>query len=94
MVDCLRVKPKEAQVTLQQWVRIKRGKYGGDLAQVVDVSESGDNATVKIIPRLDYSRDASGKRKKGASEIRQPQKLFNPNDVNKREVYAQQGFSY
>lgn len=84
MVDCLRIKAKELDVTLQMWVRVKRGIYGGDLGQVVDIQESGETATIKLIPRLDYSvRDSSlngGKRKKG-TEIRAPQKLFNANDV-------------
>lgn len=48
---------------------------------MLDVAESGETCTVKLIPRLDYSRDAGAKRKKGAPEIRQPPKLFNPNDV-------------
>ncbi len=34
MVDCLRINPKEVEVKQGMWVRIKRGKYGGDLAQV------------------------------------------------------------
>ncbi|KAI8894347.1 hypothetical protein BC833DRAFT_605194 [Globomyces pollinis-pini] len=94
MVDCLRTKPKELDIKLGMWIRIKRGKYEGDLAKVLDISESGDNVTVKLIPRLDYSRDAT-KRKKGANDIRHPQKLFNPHDVNKREVTASQGgFTY
>jgi transcription elongation factor SPT5 len=34
MVDCLRVKAKEVELKLMMWVRIKRGKYAGDLGQV------------------------------------------------------------
>ena len=81
MVDCLRVKQRESGVKIGQWIRVKRGKYGLDLAQVLDLAESGDSVTVKLIPRLDYSRDAQGKRKKGGSDIRHPQKLFNASDV-------------
>lgn len=81
MVDCLRVKAKEIELKLSMWVRIKRGKYAGDLGQVLEVFESGDKATIKLIPRLDYSKDSTVKRKKGTNEIRAPQKLFNPNDV-------------
>jgi transcription elongation factor SPT5 len=95
MVDCLRVRQKETNVKLGMWVRVKRGKYGGDLAQVLDVADSGETVTVKLIPRLDFSKDTSGKRKKNSSDIRHPQKLFNPNDVQKREVSQQQGgYSY
>ena len=78
MVDCLRVKAKEIELKLSMWVRIKRGKYAGDLGQVLEVFESGDKATIKLIPRLDYSKDST---KKGTNEIRAPQKLFIPNDV-------------
>jgi transcription elongation factor SPT5 len=91
MVDCLRIRQKEIQVKIGMWVRVKRGKYGGDLAQVLDIADSGDNVTVKLIPRLDFSKDAAGKRKKSANDIRHPQKLFNPSEVNKREVTQQQG---
>jgi transcription elongation factor SPT5 len=35
MVACLRLKVKEKDVKEGAWVRVKRGKYGGDLAKVV-----------------------------------------------------------
>ncbi|KAJ3361314.1 transcription elongation factor spt5 [Kappamyces sp. JEL0680] len=97
MVDCLRVKAKEVEIKVGMWVRVKRGKYGGDLGQVLDVPESGENALVKLIPRLDYSRDSMSKRKK--ADLKHPQKLFNINDVrygrhthsSKREVQQVQG---
>jgi transcription elongation factor SPT5 len=34
MVDCLRVKAKVSDLKVNMWVRVKRGKYGGDLGQV------------------------------------------------------------
>ncbi|KAJ3277095.1 transcription elongation factor spt5 [Terramyces sp. JEL0728] len=94
MVDCLRIKPKDLDIKIGMWVRMKRGKYGGDLAQVLDIADSGDSATLKLIPRLDYSKDG-GKRKKGASDVRHPQKLFSPHDFKKREISATaQGYQY
>jgi transcription elongation factor SPT5 len=82
MVDCLRVKAKELEIKIQMWVRVRRGKYGGDLGQVVDITDTGESATIKLIPRLDVTLNSFGsnqKRKKG--DIRPPQKLFNPNEV-------------
>ena len=81
MVDCLRVKAKELEIKLQMWVRVKRGKYGGDLGQVLDIADTGESATIKLIPRLDATNSFGGtvKRKKG--DIRPPQKLFHPNEV-------------
>jgi transcription elongation factor SPT5 len=82
MVDCLTIKVKSSDLKVGAWVRMKRGKYAGDLGQVLELSEIGDTATIKLIPRLDLSKDASTvKRKKGSVDIRQPQKLFNPNDI-------------
>lgn len=82
MVDCLTIKIKPAEIKIGAWVRMKRGKYSGDLGQVLEVSEIGDTATIKLIPRLDMTKDsAASKRKKGGIDIRPPQKLFNPDDV-------------
>jgi transcription elongation factor SPT5 len=80
MVDCLTIKVKTTELKVGSWVRMKRGKYAGDLGQVLEVSEIGDTATIKLIPRLDLSKDVSAKRK-GGVDIRHPQKLFNINDV-------------
>ncbi|KAJ4473755.1 hypothetical protein J3R30DRAFT_3406619 [Lentinula aciculospora] len=76
------------------WVRLKRGKYAGDLAQVVDVTENGDEVGVRFVPRVDLNpREDDGpggrKRKKGApttnsnSSARPPQRLFNYEEVIK-----------
>lgn len=45
-----------------QWVRLKRGIYKGDLAQVIRTSDQQTRITVRFIPRLDFSnlrRDAN-----------------------------------
>lgn len=77
MVASVTVKVVEVQVRAKQWVRMKRGIYQGDLAQVVTSSDQGTNVTVRIIPRLDLAaiaeehqlaeeaRAAAGKDKKG-----------------------------
>lgn len=53
MPQLLRInKPKKLQSG--DWVRIKRGKYKGDLAQVDDVEPNGLEASLRVVPRLDY----------------------------------------
>ncbi|KAI4198768.1 MAG: hypothetical protein LQ346_002696 [Caloplaca aetnensis] len=45
---------KTEQLQPGGYVRIKRGKYVGDLAQIDDVEENGLGVTLRIVPRLDY----------------------------------------
>lgn len=73
------LKTRQIQVQLQigGWARFKRGKHMGDIAQIVDVPDNGDEVTIKFVPRIDYARReeqsaagaeegaASRKRKKG-----------------------------
>jgi transcription elongation factor SPT5 len=35
MTQCLTIKSKEKELLINSWVRIKRGKYAGDLGQVI-----------------------------------------------------------
>ncbi|KAF8752308.1 Transcription elongation factor SPT4 [Rhizoctonia solani] len=89
---------KRVETTVQPgaWVRIKRGKYAGDLAQVIDVTENGEEVGLKFIPRIDLTpRDdamgggvdpKTGKRKKPGMSIptgRPPQRFFNVEEVTK-----------
>lgn len=53
MPDLMRVNKTE-QLQPGGYVRIKRGKYVGDLAQIDDVEENGLGVTLRIVPRLDY----------------------------------------
>ena len=88
MVDCLKVKAKVVDLKKDGWVRVKRGKYAGDLARVIEVAESGENAVIKLIPRLEYNKTAD-KRKK--TDIRIPQKLFSVSDFSKKDVQTMHG---
>ncbi|KAG0262211.1 transcription elongation factor spt5 [Actinomortierella ambigua] len=91
MTDVLKVRHKESELRPGTWVRIKRGKYANDLAQVLDIAESGDQAKVKLIPRLDMTPRTdmsylSGNKRKPPSNAltgRPPAKLFNPRDAEK-----------
>ncbi|KAF3909510.1 hypothetical protein AA313_de0204139 [Arthrobotrys entomopaga] len=90
MPDLLRVQ-KRAEITPGTFVRFKRGKYQGDLAQVENVENSGQILRVRAVPRIDYSakddsssvQDASGKRKRLASAIKPPQRLFSEAEAKK-----------
>ncbi|KAF9430252.1 transcription elongation factor spt5, partial [Podila epigama] len=92
MTDVLKVKHKESELRPGTWVRVKRGKYAMDLAQILDIADSGDTAKVKLIPRLDMTprSDASylsggSKRKPNNSIVagRPPAKLFNAREAEK-----------
>ncbi|KAG0202381.1 transcription elongation factor spt5 [Mortierella sp. GBA30] len=92
MTDVLKVRHKESELRPGTWVRVKRGKYAMDLAQILDIADSGDTAKVKLIPRLDLTprSDASyiagnNKRKPVNSALagRPPPKLFNAREAEK-----------
>lgn len=53
MPDLLRV-TKSQQLQPGGYVRLKRGKYAGDLAQIDDVETNGLEVSLKVVPRLDY----------------------------------------
>ena len=55
MPDLLRVTKSESLVP-GGYVRIKRGKYLGDLAQIDEVETNGLTASLRIVPRLDYGQ--------------------------------------
>lgn len=92
MVSLLTMKKKVTSVKKGMWVRVKRGKYAGDLAQVNDVQPDGMTAAVLLVPRIDYEPDArtaeDRKRKKGAAATslanRPPQRLFSHEAVQER----------
>lgn len=74
MPDCLRTQ-KSKSLDPGMYVRIKRGKYQGDLAQVDEVETNGLEVELRLVPRLDYglnddmngpvlSADDAAKRKK------------------------------
>lgn len=97
MADLLKLQKVQNEIQAGGWVRIKRGKYAGDLARVIDVSENGEEVGLQIIPRIDLSPKDSGvytdslgrKRKKGTGSMsatvafRPPQRFFNPEEVQK-----------
>jgi transcription elongation factor SPT5 len=100
MAPLLLIKKQDINLTPGSWVRVKRGKYGGDLAQVMDVTENGEEVGLKLIPRIDLNpRDDVGidgkKRKKTlgltSAGTRPPQRFFNFEEVAK--VYKRQSIT-
>jgi transcription elongation factor SPT5 len=90
MSSLLQIKKQDLTVTPGSWVRIRRGRYQGDLAQVMDITENGEDVGLKFIPRIDLnpkddSLDSRKRKKAGlaAGSIRPPQRLFNPEEVAK-----------
>ena len=90
MASLLKIKKIETNITPGTWVRIKRGKYAGDLAQVLDVTDNGEEVGLKFIPRIDLTpkEGDSLKRKKGSAQAasvvsRPPQHLFNVEEVTR-----------
>ena len=84
MTQVLTIKPKHAPLRPGVWVRVKRGKYKGDLAQIVDVAENNASAWVKLIPRIDYSASHTRDKAKRKLHTRPPQRFFNVKDMPKR----------
>ncbi|KAI9021556.1 hypothetical protein CLU79DRAFT_719569 [Phycomyces nitens] len=87
------VQQKGSRATFGGWVRVKRGRYAGDLAQVLEVADSQDSARVKLVPRLDLESDdddPNNKRKRGLVGSRPPQKLFNPERLASRSISSLQ----
>ncbi len=95
MADLLKITKKSQEIKPGGWVRIKRGRYAGDLAQVIDETENGEEVGIRFVPRIDLNpkeegtyTDASGrKRKKGAVpgsaalSFRPPPRFFNYEEV-------------
>ncbi|KAJ7647456.1 transcription elongation factor Spt5 [Roridomyces roridus] len=107
MASLLQIKKQDLTVTPGSWVRIKRGTYQGDLAQVVDITETGEYVGVKFIPRIDLNPRDDGslegptgkKRKKtnlaGSTTTRPSQRLFNYEEVvGRNQVYVFQNETY
>lgn len=89
MPDLLRV-TKSQQLQPGGYVRLKRGKYGGDLAQIDDVETNGLEVSLRIVPRLDYGLNDDARAPmvdggvKGEVQKRKRQGAFGLNGVSTR----------
>lgn len=89
MTEILKVVKEQAGVKPKQWVRLKRGLYKDDIAQVDYVDLAQNQLHLKLMPRIDYTRmrgalrttqneadDSKRKRKR-----RPPAKPFDPEAI-------------
>lgn len=96
MPDLLRTQ-KTKQLDPGMYVRIKRGKYAGDLALVHEVEMNATTVVVRLIPRLDYGMNEDAGAPGGADPLkrkrpgfgattgpRPPQRKFNEAEAKKR----------
>jgi transcription elongation factor SPT5 len=83
MTTVMTVVSKKKPVKKNDWVRMTRSHYKGDLALVKQVKESGLKCIVQCVPRLDLTlsdlppEEARTRRR----TVRPPMKFFNPQDV-------------
>ena len=89
MTDVLRVVKEQVGLRPRQWVRLKRGLFKDDLAQVDYVDMAQNQIHLKLLPRIDYSRPRGALRTGASEELaknrlkkkRPPAKLFDPEKV-------------
>ncbi|KII68297.1 Transcription elongation factor SPT5 [Thelohanellus kitauei] len=76
MVDVLRVIRFQFDLAPNSWVRFKKGLYKDDIAQIQNCDPVKGFATVKFIPRINYSVLAENRRGSGSMQYRPIQALF------------------
>jgi transcription elongation factor SPT5 len=53
MVDTVTVLRKAQAALVGSWARMRRGKYKGDIAQIINVDPNRNEIEVKLVPRVD-----------------------------------------
>nr|XP_006824005.1 PREDICTED: transcription elongation factor SPT5 isoform X2 [Saccoglossus kowalevskii] len=82
MPDVLKVVKEVVTLKPKSWVRLKRGVFKDDLAQVDYVEPAQNQVTLKLVPRVDYSRPrgiartATDNQEKRKRNKKPTQKLF------------------
>lgn len=90
MPAILDVTVQRKPLEVNQFVRIKRGLYKGDLAQILELY--GSEAKVKLVPRIDYSeKDLNLSFGSNTNAIRPPQRLL---DMNLTQNVVADGYTY
>ncbi|KAH3671495.1 hypothetical protein OGAPHI_000197 [Ogataea philodendri] len=81
----------EVQLQPGAYVRVKVGKYKGDLGIVDNLAENDLEVRVKLVPRLDYGKSqgvfdsSKGKRGPASSKFRPPQRLFSEFEASQND---------
>ena len=83
MTTVMTVTSKKKPVKKNEWVRMTRGHYKGDLALVREVKDSGLRCIIQCVPRLDLvlSDLPPEEAKVRRNTVRPPQKFFNSQDI-------------
>lgn len=88
MTDVLRVVKEQPKIKRDQFVRLKRSLYKGDLAQVDYIDTAGNQVMLRLKPRIDYTKMRGALRTAGEKESgkrsrakRPPPKLFDPDAI-------------
>ena len=86
MTDVLRVVKEQTGLKTKQWVRLKRGIFKDDLAQVDYVNMAQNQVHLKLLPRIDYSRLRGALRTAGSDSDKKKKKrpmakLFDPEKI-------------
>ncbi|CAG5115436.1 unnamed protein product [Candidula unifasciata] len=89
MTDVLKVVKETASLKPKAWVRLKRGIFKDDLAQVDIVYPSQNEVELKLIPRIDYTRPRGAMRSSSSNQDQKkrkrkpPQKLFDVEEIRR-----------
>lgn len=88
MTDVLRVVREQPKIKRDQFVRLKRSLYKGDLAQVDYVDAASNSVCLRLKPRIDYTKMRGALRTTGEKESlkrpkpkRPPAKLFDADAI-------------
>ncbi|KAL1117370.1 hypothetical protein AAG570_004696, partial [Ranatra chinensis] len=87
MTDVLRVVKVQTGLRPKQWVRLKRGVYKDDIAQVDYVDLAQNQVHLKLLPRIDYTRPRGALRTNQDNDLkrkkkrRPPAKPFDPEAI-------------
>ncbi|CAG9857576.1 unnamed protein product [Phyllotreta striolata] len=89
MTDVLRVVKEQTGLKSKQWVRLKRGLYKDDIAQVDYFDMAQNQVHLKILPRIDYTRlrgalrtaQSESEAEKRKKKRRPPSKPFDPEAI-------------
>ena len=71
MTDVLKVIRKAVELKPKQWVRVKRGLYKNDIAQVLTVNLAQNLVNLKLFPRIDYNKLRGSLKEKKRSIIKE-----------------------
>jgi len=84
MTTVMTVIPKKNPVRENEWVRLTRGQFKGDLALVRKVESSGLRCVIQCVPRLDLAPlgDLTEEEKRiRRKTVRPPQRMFNETEI-------------